>query len=322
MQNDINLKISVANSRKSLNWITQEITWSSLINKLSTPVRTNETFEQFLKLKKNQQDELKDVGGFVGGLLKDNRRKAENVINRCLITLDADNIGANDTNKILGLVDGLGCGYAIYSTRKHCQEKPRLRIIIPTDRPISAEEYEPIARKVASFVGIQIMDSSTFEASRLMYWPSCSIDSTYIFQYGDKPFVSADGILGMYKNWRDSNEWPKIINEPETIKREILKQKNPLEKDNIVGAFCRTYSIHTAISTFIPEVYALGDLENKYTYTKGSVANGATVYGDGKWLYSFHATDPASRTLCNAFDLVRIHKFGLMDDEAKERNTH
>lgn len=45
------------------------------------------------------------------------------------------------------------------------------------------------------------------------------------------------------------------------------------------------------------------------------MANGATVYGDGKWLYSFHATDPASRTLCNSFDLVRIHKFGHLDDD-------
>lgn len=42
------------------------------------------------------------------------------------------------------------------------------------------------------------------------------------------------------------------------------------------------------------------------------------MYGEGLWLYSFHATDPASRILCNAFDLVRIHKFGSLDEEAKE----
>lgn len=58
-----------------------------------------------------------------------------------------------------------------------------------------------------------------------------------------------------------------------------------------------------------------GNGPGKYTYVNGSVANGATVYGDGKWLYSFHATDPASRTLCNSFDLVRIHKFGQLDDD-------
>lgn len=257
----------------------------------------------------------------MAGELKDNRRKAENVLNRCLVTLDADNVQAGESKKIINLVDGLGCSFAVYSTRKHCEAKPRLRIIIPLDRLVTAEEYEPIARKIANFIGLEILDPSTFEASRLMYWPSCSKDSEYIFKYEDKSFASADGILKMYKNWKDTSEWPKIANEPEVIKKEISKQKDPAEKNNIIGAFCRVYSITEAIITFLSNVYSPGNLEGKYTYINGSVANGATVYGEGKWLYSFHATDPASRTLCNSFDLVRIHKFGHLDEEAKERNS-
>ena len=169
MQNNKKLKITTAKNRKSTNWITEEIKWSDFIKKLSNPVVTTETYEQFIRLKKSQQDELKDVGGFVAGELKNNRRKAENIVNRCLVTLDADNIEPGATQKVLNLVDGLGCGYVIYSTRKHCSSKPRLRIIIPTDRLMATEEYEPLARKIASFIGMEIMDSSTFEASRLMY---------------------------------------------------------------------------------------------------------------------------------------------------------
>lgn len=317
MQNNKKLIISVANSRKSTKWIPQEFLWSDLINKLKTPIRTQETYEQFIKLKKTQQDELKDVGGFVGGVLKDNRRKAENVINRCIITLDADSIAPGETNKILNLISGLGCSYAVYSTRKHSSYKPRLRILIPLDRTITAEEYEPIARKIASFIGLDIMDQSTFEASRLMYWPSCSKDSEYIFKYEDKPFASADGILKMYQNWKNTEEWPKLEREPEIIKREITKQKDPLTKENIIGAFCKVYDIPAVIEKYLADVYEPGNQADKYTYKQGSVANGATVYGEGKWLYSFHATDPASRTLCNAFDLVRIHKFGHLDDDVQ-----
>lgn len=162
------------------------------------------------------------------------------------------------------------------------------------------------------------MDSSTFEASRLMYWPSCSRDSDFIFKYADKSFACVDGLLKQYKNWRDINEWPKLISEPEILKKEIAKQKDPFEKENIVGAFCKVYNIHDVIDKFLTDVYEHGDKEEKYTYVQGSVANGATTYENGKWLYSFHATDPASRTLCNSFDLVRIHKFGNLDDEAKE----
>ena len=257
------------------------------------------------------------LDGFVAGELKDGRRKAENVLNRCLITLDADHIASGETNKVLGLLSGLGCAYAVYSTRKHCSNKPRLRIIIPTDRNLRPDEYEPIARKIASFIGMEILDSSTFEASRLMYWPSCSKDSEFVFKYEDKPFASADGILQMYKNWMDRNEWPKIPNETQIIEKDVAKQKNPLEKENIIGAFCKVYDIYQAIETFLPDVYEAGDKPDKFTYKLGSVANGATVYGDGKWLYSFHETDPASRILCNSFDLVRIHKFGSMDDDAQ-----
>ena len=317
MQNDKKLRISTATNRKSTHWITEEIKWSDFVDKIKNPVKTTETYEQFIRMKKSQQDELKDVGGFVAGELENNRRKAENVLNRCLITLDADNIEPGQTQKVLNLISGLGCGYAVYSTRKHSSYKPRLRIIIPTDRVMTTEEYEPVARKIASFIGIEIMDSSTFEASRLMYWPSCSKDSEFVFSYEDKAFASVDGILKMYQNWMNTSEWPRIINEPEIVKKEIAKQKDPLEKDNIIGAFCKVYDIPAVIDKYLSDVYEHGNQADKYTYIKGSVANGATVYGDGRWLYSFHATDPASRTLCNSFDLVRVHKFGHLDDNVK-----
>lgn len=315
--NDMKITITIGENRKSTNWKRQELLWSEFIEKVSKPVVTTETYEQFLKLKKSEQDELKDVGGFIGGILNGNRRKAENVISRRIVTLDADNIELGKTTDVLKIADSLGCGYAIYSTRKHSSAKPRLRIVIPLDRDVKPDEYEAISRKLASFIDIQMMDPCTFEASRLMYWPSCSSDSEYIFKYGDKPFASADGILGMYRNWKDINEWPKVANETEIIKHEIQRQKDPLAKENVVGAFCKVYDIHSCIETFLSDVYETGNAPDKYTFTKGSVANGATVYGEGRWLYSFHATDPASRILCNSFDLVRIHKFGYLDDDSK-----
>lgn len=318
MKFDKQIKITTGQSRKSTNWILQTMKWSDLLIRISKPVKTEEKIEEFLKFNKSKQDELKDVGGFVAGTLKDGRRKAENVIDRYIVTLDADNIEAGKTKDILKKVSALGCSYAVYSTRKHTAYKPRLRILIPLDEPVASDKYEPIARKIASLIDMQIMDKSTFEASRLMYWPSCSSDSEYIFVYEDKPFASSQGILGMYKNWQDCNEWPKFVNENEIIKKEVSKQKDPLEKENVVGAFCRVYDIPAVIDKYLSDVYEHGDAADKYTYVEGSVANGATVYGEGKWLYSYHATDPASRILCNSFDLVRIHKFKDLDDEAKE----
>ena len=42
------------------------------------------------------------------------------------------------------------------------------------------------------------------------------------------------------------------------------------------------------------------------------------VIYEGKFAYSHHATDPACGKLLNAFDIVRIHKFGEQDDKAEE----
>ena len=83
----------------------------------------------------------------------------------------------------------------------------------------------------------------------------------------------------------------------------------------MIGAFCRCYDVHKAIEELIPEVYTKCAGSDRYTYINGSTAAGLVVYEDGKFAYSNHATDPVSGILCNAFDLVRIHKFGDLDED-------
>ena len=94
MQYNRKLQISTAGTRKAMHWPKSEIMWSEFAEKLKTPVRGAETLEQYLALPKSQQDELKDVGGFVGGTFEGDRRKADGVVCRELITLDLDNIPA------------------------------------------------------------------------------------------------------------------------------------------------------------------------------------------------------------------------------------
>jgi putative DNA primase/helicase len=320
MQYDRQITISAAGSRKATLWPAQTLYWSELVDRLRTAVRGTETLAEYLKLPKREQDELKDVGGFVGGKLEGNRRKANHVIGRDLITLDMDNIPAGGTADVLRRIEGLGCAYAVYSTRKHEEAKPRLRVIVPLNRTATADEYEPLARKLASIIGISFMDPTTFQAHRLMYWPSCCADSQYVFQYADKPFLDADGLLSLYNDWRNIDEWPQVPGDETKHVRLAAKQGNPLEKPGVVGAFCRQYNIHQAIEKFLPGVYEPVDTDanaNRYTYVAGSTVGGAVVYEDGLFLYSHHATDPCSGRLVNAFDLVRLHKFGDLDDEAK-----
>lgn len=316
MQNDRKIWISTGTSRKSVSWQGQELLWSEFVERLARPTRTPERLAEYKALTKGQQDDLKDIGGFVGGRLKGPQRRNENGGERHLITLDADNIPAGATQAVLNAVDGLGCAYVVYSTRKHEGGAPRLRIVVPLDVPCEPEAYEPIARKLASFLDIRIFDPTTFELVRMMYWPSCSVDSEYVFLFGDKPFLSSAGMLDLYQDWHNVAEWPEVPGAVKLRERSAKKQGDPTEKRGVVGAFCKVYDIPTAIETFIPDAYAeCGD--GRYTYTEGSTVGGAVLYDDGKFLYSHHATDPASGKLCNAFDLVRLHLFGDQDSDAK-----
>ena len=311
------ISISTGGSRKATNWPPCNFMWSELTEKLRTPMRSTETLTEYLNMKKFQQDELKDVGGFVGGTFAGARRKADSVIGRDIVTLDLDNIPAGGTQEVLRRIEGLGCGYCVYSTRKHREEAPRLRILLPIDRTVSADEYIPIARKVAQHIGIEMCDKTTFEPSRLMYWPSVSADGIYVYYCGDKPLLSADGVLSLYADWHDYTSWPRVPGAQEDLERRIKKQENPTAKDGIVGAFCRTYNIYQAMNEFIPGEYLPTDSPDRFTYAGGSTTGGAVIYDNGNFLYSHHATDPCSGRLVNSFDLVRLHKYGMLDEEAK-----
>lgn len=313
---DRQIDISVGNSRFSKAWRRESLTISALYARLSQPVIGTETHAEYMKMPKSQQDDLKDIGGFVGGTLNGTHRKGANVTGRDVITLDFDNIPGLQSDAVTAKADALGCSYCIYSTRKHTPAAPRLRIIIPLDRTVAPDEYEPIARRIAQHIGIEMADKTTFDVSRLMYWPSKCSDTEYYYKRKDAPFISADMILGTYADWRDVTSWPQV---PGAVSHRSLavKQGDPLEKPGTVGAFCRTYTIGQAIETFLPEVYeAVDGKPDRYTYLGGSTTGGAVVYDD-KFLYSHHATDPCSGKLVNAFDLVRLHKYGDLDDNAK-----
>lgn len=317
MQNDRIITISTGTSRRATLWTAQTMLISELWDRLKTPARGMETLAEYMRLKKSQQDDLKDIGGFMGGTLNGPRRKANNVTGRDIVTLDLDNIPAGGTDDVLRRVEALGCGYCVYSTRKHQPAAPRLRVLLPLDRTVTADEYEPVARKMGEYIGLEFADPTTFEVSRLMYWPSCCSDSQYVYLAADKPLLSADGLLAQYANWHDMTSWPALPGREQFTKLAV-KQGDPETKNGVVGAFCRTYDIYRAMEELIPGIYeAVETVPGRYTYVGGSTTGGAVLYENGKFLYSHHATDPCGGRLVNAFDMVRLHKFADKDDEAQ-----
>lgn len=307
--------IATANDRFTKLWKNMEVTFDELINRLKTTTVTPETMGEFRNLPKSKQDNIKDVGGFVGGRLKNGIRRRENVECRSLLTLDAD-YATPDFCESIDLFANYS--YIIYSTHKHTAEKPRLRLVIPLSRNCTAEEYEAIARKIADEIGIDQFDDTTYQPQRLMYWSSTSIDGEYVFKYSVRNPLDVDCVLARYDDWHNVDEWPFSSRTVKQKNRLLKKQEDPTTKKGVIGAFCRCYDIHTAIEEFLPDVYVKCSADDRYTYANGSTASGLVVYEDGRFAYSNHATDPAGGQLCNAFDLVRIHKYGSLDDDAKQ----
>lgn len=303
--------IAVGAFRYSKEWKPYEPTWDQLCKRFSTYRRTSESAAEYARMSKGDRDKAKDHGGFVGGEMEPGQRVKSAVRSRSLVTLDFDNCGSVELPPLVeeALPD---TAFAMYTTHSHTPENARWRVIVPLSREVTCDEYVPIARRVAERIGIRMADPTTYQVERLMYWPSCSYDAapeTHIIE-GDP--LDADAMLDTYVDWHDASSWPAAPGEQPRIAKG--KAEDPRMKDGPVGLFCRTYTIPMAIAKFIPGTYVRDERQDdRYTYAGGSSKNGFVVYEGGLIGFSNHATDPVGGKAVNAFDLVRIHKYGHLD---------
>ncbi len=315
--NDCPIDIATAHSRMSRKWANEQTTWAALVRRCSETRRTAESVSEYARMSREEQSSVKDVGGFVGGYLSGGVRKTANVRWRSVATLDID-YGTAD------LWDDFTMNFSfaamLYSTHKHTREKPRYRLVFPLSRQVRPDEYEPLCRKIAQTLGIDLFDDTTYQLARLFYWPSTSRDGEWVFECQEGPACDVDAFLGQYRDYRDASAWPLSSREGEAAVHEMRKAGDPTEKPGVIGAFCRAYTIEEAIETILPDVYERTAHEHRYTYARGSVAAGLVCY-EGKWAYSNHETDPASRKLCNAFDLCRIHLYGERDEDSEAKDV-
>ncbi len=307
-----NLPIAYGNSCQAKLWSNKTITWDALCEKLKTTIRTTDTVEEYPKMKKADKEAAKDKGGFVGGKLRDNRRKIETVACRSMLTLDVDHAEVGFIEKFTE-----GCSYAavLYTTHGHTPEAPRVRILLPLTADISADKYAALARFFADEWGIDQFDECSYKPNQLMYWPTTPSNGEYICTAIEGDWLDADAYLENHPDWKDCSLLPTSSRES-TVRESAKKpQEDPLTKPGTVGVFCRVYGISAAIEKFLSDVYTPSVVEGRFDYIPGEGCAGVVIYDD-KFAYSHHATDPACGKLVNAFDLVRIHRFG--NDDGKK----
>lgn len=311
MGKDVVFDIAVGASAKSKSWKNKKMAWGDFVEKLSRPVVTGETLKEYKAFSRDDKSKVKDVGGYVGGYLSGARRKPDAVLHRQILTLDLDFAphGIMDD-----LMLDLDFAFVIHSTHSHSKEQAKYRLLVLLDEEVSPAKYEAIGRKIAGDINIEYFDETGFQPFRLMFWPSCSKDANYEFYENEGDPLNTQDVLDSYVDWRDVSSHPTTKDVFQEVAARAKKQKDPLTKAGMVGAFCRTYDIHEAISTFLQNEYK-EEPNDRYTYLKGSTSSGLVTYDD-KFAFSHHGTDPTGGTLCNAFDLVRVHRFGYLDKDS------
>ena len=81
MKYDKIINVAIGKSRKELNYVNLKLPYSEFIDKyIKNTKYTNETYKEYINFPKDIQDNIKDVGGFVGGNLKDGKRDRKSVV--------------------------------------------------------------------------------------------------------------------------------------------------------------------------------------------------------------------------------------------------
>ncbi len=310
------LSISIGNNRFAKKWNYRAISFDELKERLKSPVRTSETVAEYAKMTKLERDATKDHGGFVCGTLKDGIRKIGAVESRSILSFDGDYISPEFLESF---EDTFPYGAVLYSTHSSTPEIPRVRILCPLTRDVSPEEFVAVSRYVAESIGIEYFDECSYRTNQLMYWPSVPYDGVYIYKEVDKPWLDPDEVLSSHPEWTDPENLPVSSREKKTFNREHKKVKDPLTKEGTVGLFNRAYyPVTLALEEFLSDVYEPTDRDNRWHYIPSHSMAGVEIIED-KFVYSHHAKDSAYLQLSNAFDIVRIHKFGDMDEKESFR---
>lgn len=308
------LNIAYGNSRSARQWSNKTVRFDALKERLKVTIRTSESAEEYARFPKAKRDAAKDHGGFVAGVLKGGRRKVDTVVSRSMVALDGDRIEPEFLERY---EKDIPYASALYTTHSHTPDAPRVRLVFPLARDVSPEEYVAVARYLAQTLGMDYFDECSYQPNQLMYWPSTPSNGVFVYKETDGGWLDPDAILAAHPEWVDPTRLPTSSRESRANSVSIQKVQDPLGKEGVVGLFNRAFfPINLAIDAFLPDVYEPADREDRYHLIESSSMAGVEVKEGGKFVYSHHAKDSAYMKLCNAFDIVRIHKFG--DEDGKK----
>ncbi len=207
----MDLIITEFKNRLSPDGKTKHTTWSDFVERLSHPVITDESLDEYAAMTNEQKTNIKDVGGYVAGEFENGKRKKDFLKNRYVLTIDADDATPDDIDDYQFYDEPWL--YCVHSTHTSTEKNPRLRWLFLLSRPVEAGEYRRLIKYVSQFVGANTLDETTDQPERLMFWPSASWDADYTFMSGGTEPLDVDAVL---------KECPEVSEEKDDTEMEAL----------------------------------------------------------------------------------------------------
>lgn len=249
---------------------------------------------------------------YIAGELEGHYRNHENVINRSMLTLDLD--GAQECGFKALRASLSGFYYLWHTTYSHSEEKPSYRVLVPLAEPVTPGQYTEIVRRIVSTYPEASIDPSCTKPEQVMFTPAS--ENVFIYDYGVQEGALADKSL-----WVPGN--PSALEVAVPLARADRKA-DPYTVRGIVGKFNRAYPDLDELIHEFELPYTFDSATGRYRYDGSSPDStpGMRELDDRPGLYySWHAKDPAAGYAQNAFDLVRIHKFGHLDAEYEQEKA-
>lgn len=240
---------------------------------------------------------------YLPGELKNHHRKSVNVINRSVITLDLDGALEGGFEALCGFLSDFY--YFWHTTYSHSEEKPSYRFLVPLAEPVTPGQYGDLVRQIIAANPQASIDAASAKPAQIMFTPACK--DLFSYDYGVHEGSLVNGA-----------QWLASVNGGESVVPlgRLDKKGEPAEAPGIVGQFNRAYPNLDELIAVFELPYELDGASGRYRYTGSSATAtpGMRELDERPGLYySWHAHDPAAGHAQNAFDLVRIHKFGHLD---------
>lgn len=188
-----------------------------------------------------------DRGWYVPAEFDPPYRDGQNFVARHAITFDFDHVTIDTWGDVLNAWSDTA--FAIYTTFSHSPETPRFRVVMPLNRPAGYDEFQAVARMVATDVGIELVARESFVPTQMMYAPTRRLGGCWTSKINDGALLDIDSVLTEYKDWTDTNSWPRR-RDADRPSQLTVERIDPREKPGIIGEFNRAFTISQAIEKF------------------------------------------------------------------------